>query len=93
MIRLVRAYWKARGQPQRTRFVTLNQGYHGSSSGAAMLTGIPLFNQQMEPGLPGVHHMARPHCYPLRAGEDLAELSPCLRRRAGEDSRAGGSGR
>ena len=69
MIRLVRAYWKAQGQPQRTRFVTLNQGYHGSSSGAAMLTGIPLFNQQMEPGLPGVHHMARPHCYRCELGK------------------------
>ena len=69
MIRLVRAYWKAQGQPQRTRFVTLNQGYHGSSSGAAMLTGIPLFNQQMEPGLPDVHHMARPHCYRCELGK------------------------
>ncbi len=69
MIRLVRAYWKAQGQPGRTRFVTLNQGYHGSSSGAAMLTGIPLFNRQMEPGLPDVHHMARPHCYRCELGK------------------------
>ena len=69
MIRLVRSYWKAKGQPGRTRFVTLNQGYHGSSSGAAMLTGIPLFNHQMEPGLPGVHHMARPHCYRCELGK------------------------
>ena len=69
MIRLVRAYWKAKGEPGRTRFVTLNQGYHGTSSGAAMLTGIPVFNQQMEPGLPGVHHMARPHCYRCELGK------------------------
>ncbi len=69
MIRLVRAYWKAKGEPGRTRFVTLNQGYHGSSSGAAMLTGIPLFNKQMEPGLPDVHHMARPHCYRCELGK------------------------
>ena len=69
MIRLVRAYWKARGEPRRTRFVTLNQGYHGSSSGAAMLTGIPVFNRQMEPGLPGVRHMARPHCYRCELGK------------------------
>ena len=69
MIRLVRAYWKARGEPRRTRFVTLNHGYHGSSSGAAMLTGIPVFNRQMEPGLPGVRHMARPHCYRCELGK------------------------
>ena len=69
MIRLVRAYWKAKGEPRRTRFVTLNHGYHGSSSGAAMLTGIPVFNRQMEPGLPGVRHMARPHCYRCELGK------------------------
>jgi len=69
MIRLVRCYWKAQGEPQRTRFVTLNQAYHGSSSGAAMLTGIPIFNQQMEPGLPGVVHIVRPHCYRCELGK------------------------
>lgn len=73
MIRLVRCYWKAQGEPHRTRFVTLNQGYHGSSSGAAMLTGIPVFNQQMEPGLPGVIHMARPHCYRCELGKTYPE--------------------
>ncbi|MGH8008397.1 MAG: aspartate aminotransferase family protein, partial [Candidatus Binatia bacterium] len=69
MIRLVRAYWKAKSQPQRTKFVSLNQGYHGSSSGAATLTGIPLFNKQMDPGLPGVLHMARPYCYRCELGK------------------------
>jgi len=69
MIRLVRAYWRARGQPERTRIVTLNQGYHGSSSGAAMLTGFPVFNEQMKPGLPGVTRVARPHCYRCELGK------------------------
>ena len=68
-IRLVRAYWKAKGQPQRIKFVSLNQGYHGSSSGAAALTGIPLFNDQVAPGLPGVLHMARPYCYRCELGK------------------------
>ena len=69
MIRLVRAYWKAKGQPERTKFVTLNQGYHGTSSGAASLDGIPLFNNQVSPGLPGVLHMARPYCYRCELGK------------------------
>ena len=60
MIRLVRAYWKAKGQPTKTKFITLEQGYHGTSSGAASLTGIPLFNDQVAPGLPGVIHMLSP---------------------------------
>lgn len=69
MIRLVRAYWRAKGQPKKTKFITLNQGYHGTSSGAAALTGIPLFNDQVDPGLPGVIHMARPYCYRCELGK------------------------
>ena len=69
MIRLVRAYWQAKGQPEKVKFVSLNQGYHGSSSGAATLGGIPLFNKQMDPGLPGVLHMARPYCYRCELGK------------------------
>lgn len=69
VIRLVRAYWKAKGQPRKTKFVSLNQGYHGSSSGAAVLGGIPVFNKQMEPGMPGMLHMARPYCYRCELGK------------------------
>ncbi len=69
MIRLVRAYWKAKGRPKKTKFITLKQGYHGTSSGAASLTGIGLFNEQVEPGLPGVIHMARPYCYRCELGK------------------------
>jgi len=69
VIRLTRAYWKAKGQPGKTKFISLNQGYHGSSSGAASLGGIPIFNTQMDPGLPGVIHMARPYCYRCELGK------------------------
>jgi adenosylmethionine-8-amino-7-oxononanoate aminotransferase len=69
VIRLVRAYWKAKGQPRKTKFVSLNQGYHGSSSGAAVLGGIPVFNKQMEPGIPGMLHMVRPYCYRCELGK------------------------
>lgn len=69
LIRLTRAYWKAKGQPGKTKFISLNQGYHGSSSGAASLGGIPIFNTQMDPGLPGMIHMARPYCYRCELGK------------------------
>lgn len=70
MIRLVRAYWKAKGQPKKTKFITLDQGYHGTSSGAAALTGIQLFNDQVDPGLPGVIHMPRPYSYRCKLGKN-----------------------
>lgn len=90
MLRLVRAYWKARGEPGRTRIVALNQGYHGSSSGAAMLSGFPVFNQQMEPGLPGVLHMARPHCYRCELGKSYPDCQlACADELAGIVAREG----
>jgi putrescine---pyruvate transaminase len=93
MIRLVRAYWKAKGQPEKIKFVSLNQGYHGSSSGAAVLGGIPVFNKQMEPGLPGMLHMARPYCYRCELGKtypscqvDCAEELERIIQREGADT-------
>ncbi|WP_109466173.1 aminotransferase class III-fold pyridoxal phosphate-dependent enzyme [Albibacillus kandeliae] len=43
-IRFVRYYWHARNQPQRDQFISLEQGYHGSSSAGAGLTALPLFH-------------------------------------------------
>jgi putrescine---pyruvate transaminase len=93
VIRLVRAYWKAKAQPQRTKFVSLHQSYHGSSSGAASLTGIPVIHKQVEPGFPGVLHMARPYCYRCELGKtypscqvDCAEELERIVSREGADS-------
>jgi adenosylmethionine-8-amino-7-oxononanoate aminotransferase len=69
IIRLLRFYWKAKGKAERTKIVSLNMGYHGSSSGAAAITGIPTFYQSITPGLPGVCHMARPYCYRCELGK------------------------
>ncbi len=71
IIRLIRFYWQARGQATRTKIVSLNMGYHGSSSGAASITGIPTFYQAVAPGLPGVHHIARPYCYRCELGKPI----------------------
>ncbi len=63
VIRLVRLYWRLKGKPEKYRIVTLNRAYHGSSTGAASLTGLPYFHQHYEPLLDGVLRIARPHCY------------------------------
>ncbi|HVN87426.1 MAG TPA: aspartate aminotransferase family protein [Candidatus Binatia bacterium] len=63
VIRLVRLYWRLRQRPDKIKIVALNRAYHGSSTGAASLTGLPYFHQYYEPLLPGVVRMARPHCY------------------------------
>ncbi len=49
-IRFVRYYWQAKGQPQKDQFLSLEQGYHGSSSAGAGLTALPAFHDGF--GLP-----------------------------------------
>jgi putrescine aminotransferase len=63
VIRLVRLYWRLRQRPDKIKIVALNRGYHGSSTGAASLTGLPYFHTCYEPLLAGVVRMARPFCY------------------------------
>jgi putrescine---pyruvate transaminase len=63
MIRLVRLYWRLRGRPDKIGIVALTNAYHGSSTGAASLTGLPSFHRYYEPLMPGVERMARPFCY------------------------------
>ena len=48
--------------------MALNRAYHGSSTGAASLTGLPDFHHYYEPLMPGVLRMARPYCYRCELG-------------------------
>jgi len=68
VIRLVRLYWRLRQHPDKIKIVALNRAYHGSSTGAATLTGLPQFHKHYEPLLPGVVRMARPFCYRCELG-------------------------
>ncbi|MGO7371320.1 aspartate aminotransferase family protein [Rhizobium ruizarguesonis] len=43
-VRFIRYYWNARGQPQRDQFISVEQGYHGSSTVGAGLTALPAFH-------------------------------------------------
>ena len=63
VIRLVRLHARLRGTPDKIGIVALDGAYHGSSTGAASLTGLPAFHHLYEPLMPGVERMARPYCY------------------------------
>ncbi len=43
-VRFIRYYQQARGKPQKDQFISLEQGYHGSSTVGAGLTALPAFH-------------------------------------------------
>ena len=62
-LRLARQYHKLRGEPARTKFISLKQGYHGTHFGGASVNGNPRFREPYEPMLSGCYHIPSPNTY------------------------------
>lgn len=80
-LKISRQYHKLRGQGDRTKFISLRQGYHGVHFGGASVNGNTNFRRAYEPLLPGCFHIDTPWLYrnpytddPIRLGEICAEL-------------------
>jgi adenosylmethionine-8-amino-7-oxononanoate aminotransferase len=65
-IKVARAYWKLRGQPTKTKVISRELGYHGTTLATMSATGISGYWPLFEPRVPGFIHIASP--YPYRAG-------------------------
>ncbi len=75
-LRIVRQYWKVLGQADRTKFLALKKGYHGTHFGGASVNGNSNFRRAYEPLLPGVYHLPTPFPYRNPFNEsDPARLS------------------
>ena len=80
-LKLARQYWKLKGQRDRTKFISLRQGYHGTHFGGASINGNTPFRRAYEPLLPGCFHVDTPWLYrnpytqdPEKLGQICAEL-------------------
>jgi putrescine aminotransferase len=80
-LKLARQYWKVLGQHDRTKFISLRQGYHGVHFGGASVNGNTPFRRAYEPLLPGCFHVDTPWLYrnpytqdPEQLGKICAEL-------------------
>ncbi len=62
-LRLARQYWKLSGQRDRTKFIGLKKGYHGTHFGGASVNGNVNFRRNYEPLMPGAFHIAAPWTY------------------------------
>lgn len=75
IIRLARLYWRLVGFPNKTKFVALERAYHGTSMGAASLTGLATFHEYYGPMLPGVIRIPNPYCYRCPLGKNEQSCS------------------
>jgi adenosylmethionine-8-amino-7-oxononanoate aminotransferase len=69
-IRFVRYYWHAKGQPERDQFISIEQGYHGSSTVGAGLTALPAFHAGFGIPFDWQHKIPSPYPYRNPVGSD-----------------------
>ncbi len=69
--KLARAYFKAIGQPQRTKVIARDLAYHGTTMGALAITGLPALRDQFEPIMPGAVHVANTNRFRAAFGADV----------------------
>jgi adenosylmethionine-8-amino-7-oxononanoate aminotransferase len=64
--KLARQYFRAIGQPDRTKVVSRATAYHGTSMGALSITGVPALRAPFEPLVPGARKAANTDRYRCR---------------------------
>lgn len=78
-LKIARAYWRAKGQPAKTRLIGRAKGYHGVNFGGMSVGGIGANRKQFGPGLDTDHLSStllpdnRFSCGMPQQGEYLAE--------------------
>jgi putrescine aminotransferase len=61
--KVVRLFWKLRGQPEKVNIVSRLRDYHGLTYGATSATGLANFWKGFEPLAPGFLHAPAPSVY------------------------------
>jgi adenosylmethionine-8-amino-7-oxononanoate aminotransferase len=68
-------YWRNTGQPAKTRFVALENSYHGETLGALAVGDVPLYKETYEPLLMEIMTAPSPDCYEREPGMSWEEHS------------------
>ncbi|PZV34716.1 aspartate aminotransferase family protein [Mesorhizobium kowhaii] len=69
-IRFIHYYQNARGRPQKNQFISIEQGYHGSSTVGAGLTALPAFHAGFGVPLDWQHKIPSHYAYRNPVGND-----------------------
>ena len=68
-------YWRNLGQTQKTKFITLENSYHGETLGALAVGNVALYKDTYGPLLMDVITVAGPDCYYREVGESWEQYS------------------
>lgn len=68
-------YWRNKGQIQKTKFITLENSYHGETLGALAVGNVALYKETYAPLLMDVITVSGPDCYNRETGESWADYS------------------
>ncbi|WP_254702714.1 aminotransferase class III-fold pyridoxal phosphate-dependent enzyme [Sulfitobacter sp. THAF37] len=77
-LKLARQYWQLEGQPQRTKFISLKQGYHGVHFGGVSVNGNGYYRSAYEPLLSGCFQIDSPWTYRNPYSEDPDTLAEAV---------------
>lgn len=69
-IRFIVHYFNSTGRPQKKQFISLERGYHGSSSSGAGLTALPAFHHNFDLPRAWQHYIPSPYPYRSPVGGD-----------------------
>jgi putrescine aminotransferase len=69
-LKIIRGYWKLRGQPQRTKILSRNYAYHGVTIATTSMTGLPSCTAPFDLPLPGFIQVPAPHAYAANREDD-----------------------
>lgn len=72
-LKVIRAYWKQKGRPEKKTILSRTFAYHGVTLATTSMTGLPNCQQPFDLPLPGFVHVPGPYSYgaksPLSAEE------------------------
>ena len=74
-LKIARQYWKLKGQAERSKFISLKQGYHGVHFGGMSVNGLGNIRRAYEPLMPGCFHVDTPWLYHNPYSQDPDELA------------------
>lgn len=73
-VRIIRYYFNLSGRPSKKQMIALRLGYHGSTTIASGLTGLPAFHNRFDTPAPTQHHIPVPYPYRSEHGSDPAAI-------------------